>query len=316
MKIKENVKKLAVISLLTFPALANAAYPEKGVNIIIPYGPGGSADIQARFFAKYMQEEWGENVRVVSKQGGAGAVGMNFIKRSRPDGYNIIFTAVGPTVVTPNRTNAGYDSLVDFEAVALTTTVPYTLNVNASSDIHSVADAIEKSKLNDGLTYGSTGAGLHLHLITQNFFNESGIKARHISSQGAGETKSALLGNHVDMAALSMPDSAPLVEADSFRALAIYSAKRVKTLPDVPTLKELGYNLVSEGWFGFMAPKGTPDDVLTELNRTINKALQDGEFVESLNKVGLDVSYKGHEDFSKQLATEYQEINTIIKSVE
>ncbi|MFH7564268.1 tripartite tricarboxylate transporter substrate binding protein [Oceanimonas smirnovii] len=314
MNIKDNVKKLGIVSLLALPMSAYASYPEKGVNIVIPYGPGGSADIQARLFAEYFQEEWGKNVRVVSRQGGAGAVGMNFIKNASPDGYNITFTAVGPVVVTPNRTNAGYNSVNDFEAVALTTTVPYTLNVNSSSDIQSIADVVETSQQGNGMTYGTTGAGLHLHLITQNFFDKAGINARHISSQGAGETKSALLGNHIDLAALSMPDSAPLVKADNFRALAVFSGERTKTLPDVPTLKELGYDTVVEGWFGFMAPKDTPEEVVTELNRVINKALQDGDFVASLNKLGLDVAYQDSATFSQKVANEYQEIDSIINA--
>ncbi|QRG81514.1 tripartite tricarboxylate transporter substrate binding protein [Vibrio diabolicus] len=270
-KLKQTLAGIALLSSIQV-AMAEE-FLSRAITII---SPGGSADLQARILAEHMQNELGQPVNVVSKAGGAGSVGMNATRNARNDGYTIGFTAIGPTVVTPNKANVGY-TYNDFTPVALVSSVPYSISVAADSNIKTLSDLVKVSKEKGSLTYGTTGTGLHLHLIMSKLFSDIGAEMVHIPSKGAAGTKSALLGGHIDVATLSLPDAIPLAQSGDFHILNTTGADRASKAPDVHSLIEDGYNMEALAWFGMIAPKGLDPKVLSVLESSVKNALEDPE---------------------------------------
>lgn len=294
------------------PAMAAAAsFPEKTITIINPYDPGGNADLQARFIAEFMEKDLGVTVNVESRSGGSGAIGMSYIKAARANGYTIGLTAVGPALVSPNRINTGYNTTTDYTPIAQITNSPYTLSVHKSSVINDISELISTSK-NKSMTYGSTGAGLHTHLMLDNFFIGQGAKMRHIPSKGAAGTKNSLLGKHIDAATLTTPDVVPYYESGDFKVLGITADERLAELPDIPTFKEQGYDLVTGAWFGFLAPKDTPEDIVETLSKSIEAALKSEKVMGNFQRLGLTIQYKDSADFQKLILEDDKKIKQVM----
>lgn len=312
---QKKLKMCLVALSLALPVVSTQAaadsFPKKFITIINPYAPGGNADLQARFIAEAMETELGVTVNVENRTGGAGAIGMNYLKAAKPDGYTIGITAIGPAVVTPNRVNTGYDSTQDYTPIAQITNSPYTLSVHYDSPLKNVQELLEESKTTSQ-TYGTTGAGLHTHLMFENFFKNQEAQMRHVPSQGAAGTKNALLGKHIDAAALTLPDAVPYHESKDFRVLGIATEERLEELPDIPTFKEQGYDLVTGAWFGFLAPKDTPEDVIAVLENSIASALKTDKVIENFKKLGLNIEYKPSEDFKELINQDNEEIKSIV----
>lgn len=300
------------VALPVLPAMATAAtFPEKTITIINPYDPGGNGDLQSRFIAEFMEKDLGVTVNVESRSGGSGAIGMSYVKAAKPDGYTIGLTAIGPALVSPNRINTGYDTTTDYAPIAQITSSPYTLSVHKSSPYNSVKDLIDASQ-QKSITYVSTGAGLHTHLMFEDFFNEQNAKMRHIPSKGAAGSKNSLLGKHVEAAALTTPDVVPYHESGDFKVLGIAAEERLADLPDIPTFKEQGYDLVTGAWFGFLAPKGTPEEIVEILSKSIEAALQSEKVKENFQRLGLSIQYKDSADFQKLILDDDKKIKQVM----
>lgn len=324
-------KKLLVFFLLIIAAAAlvacgnggdsdstedTSAYPERPIDVVIPYASGGSADLQARVIGDFLQTELDQTVNIVAKGGGAGSTGMNFVKSSDNDGYTIILTAVGPSTLTPNANEVGYKVTEDFEPIAQITEAPYGLAVNADSGIDTLEELFEMSET-EAVTYGTTGAGLHQHVVTSALVNElDDVNMEHIPFDGGAEAVSALLGNHTTASVNTISEITPHVESGDLKILAVTADERLDNLPDVPTFSELGYELIGQGaWFGFMAPKDTPDEIVQLLDEAIAKALEDDTVMEQLGNAGLPISYIGHEDFTKKVAEEDEKNAEVVESL-
>lgn len=294
-----------------------SSYPERAIDIVIPYASGGSADLQARIIGNYLQDELGKTVNVVAKGGGAGSVGMNFVKSANPDGYTIILTAVGPSTLTPNSEDVGYTVTEDFKAISQISQAPYGIAVNSLMDVDSLEELFERSKEME-VTYGTTGAGLHQHVVTEALVSEmEEIYFEHVPFEGGAEAVSALLGNHVDAGVNTISELLPHAESGDLKILAVTSDERMDEIPDVPTFKELGYDLISDGaWFGFMAPMDTPDEIITILDEAIQNALDDEEVMEQFKNAELPIEYLNHSEFTNKIKEE-NEINAeVIESLD
>lgn len=291
-------------------------YPKRPISLVIPYAAGGSADIQARIIGESLQKQLGQAVNVVSRPGGAGATGMNSVKSSKEDGYTIILTAVGPSTLTPNANNVGYNTAEDFFPIAQITEAPYGLAVNADSKIESLEELLEYAKENPGKgTYGTTGAGLHQHIVMSDFLAKlEGIDMEHIPFEGGAEAVSALLGNHITASANTISEITPHEESGAIKILAVTTDERLKDLPDVPTFKELGYELVGQGaWFGFMAPKDTPEEIVSILDEAIKTALEEEEIKNQFENAGLPIKYLNSQDFKEKIVEENEKNAEVIK---
>lgn len=293
-------------------------YPDREITIVIPYGAGGSADVQARFIGNYIQEKFGVNINVEARPGGAGATGMSYAKNSDPDGYTIILTAVGPSTLTPNLNDVGYDVVEDFKPISQITEGPYGLAVNSESEFETLDDLFNASTSSNTLNFGTTGAGLHQHVLMTALLDDLGnVEMNHIPFDGGSETVTALLGQHIDSSVNTISELIPHKESGDLDILAVSSEERLDVLPEVPTFNELSYELIGTGaWFAFMAPKDTPDEIIEILDETIDEALQQKDIIKQYEDAGLVVSYLNSEELTEKVAEENEanaEVMEIIK---
>lgn len=312
--IKKYITPVVFSIATTFASFAVADdYPSKTITVVNPYTPGSNAELQARHVAKFLEKDLGVRVDVENRSGGAASIGMNHVKSARPDGYTIIFTATGPSVVLPNTLKTGYTVADNFEPIAQVSSTPYTLSVRKDSGIESVDDFVEYAK-NTHTTYGSSGAGLHNHLVFDSFFNNQNLNTTHIAGQGGAASVISLLGGHIDAAAVSLPDVVPYYKSGDFNILGVTTEERLKNLPDIKTFKEQGYDVVAGAWFGFLAPKGTSAERVKVLEESIAKAMNDSEIKDAFYRIGIDVDYLPSDAFSKIIEKDNEAVKEMLKS--
>ncbi|WP_052256822.1 tripartite tricarboxylate transporter substrate binding protein [Salinicoccus sp. YB14-2] len=294
----------------------SSSYPERDINITIPYASGGGGDFQARIIGNYLQEEMGVTVNVEARPGGAGSTGMNYINTADPDGYNIILTAVGPSTLTPNHNEVGYNVVDNFEQISQVTFSPYGMAVNSSSGIESLEELFELAGQEGEVTYGTTGSGLHQHVVTSALLNNmDGATMEHVPFEGGAEALNALLGSHTTASMNTLSEIIPH-HGDGLNILAVTAEERLEELPEVPTFSELGYDLISQGaWFGFMAPKDTPSEIIDILDQNISAALEDEEIINRFTEAGYQIEYLGPEEFATKVAEEDESNRAVIEEL-
>jgi len=292
-------------------------YPNREIDIVIPYASGGSADLQARIISDYLKDKFDETVNVVSKGGGAGSTGMNFVKGSKPDGYTIILTAVGPSTLTPNSKEVGYDVTEDFEAISQISEATYGIAVNSSSDIDTLEELFDKYK-EEEITYGTTGAGLHQHVVTAALTDKlEDVNMKHVPFEGGAEAVSVLLGDHVTAGVNTISELLPHEESGDIKILAVTSPNRLDELPDVPTFKELDYELISNGaWFGLMAPEETPEAIVEKIDEAVKEALEDDGVKEKFKNAELPIEYLDNSQFKEKVIEENEVNKEIINDLD
>jgi tripartite-type tricarboxylate transporter receptor subunit TctC len=260
------------------PTLAQADYPTRPVSIIVGNAPGGDDDTLSRFLAEHMRAELKQTVIVENRGGGATTVGGNVVASSEPDGYRILCLTTSGIVQTVLRTSLPYN-LDSFSPIIGIGGYPTALVVSAQSDIKTFEDLVKASKSADGVTFGSAGAGTLAHLTAVRFLKEVGGMGVHVSFKNNPEGLQSLGGNFIQMMFPSAREAATLSANGMLRTLAVTSAKRTSNLPDVPTMTELGYpDIDSTLWYGYMAPKGTPDEVVKRLANAIGGGVQNADF--------------------------------------
>lgn len=292
-------------------------YPDRAITIIVPYAAGGSGDIQARIIANYLQENLGQTVNVVSKAGGAGAVGMNELKKADSDGYTIILSALGPCTLTPNHSDVGYNTPEDFEAICQISLLTYGLAVNTESGITTLDELLTYARENPGTTFATTGAGLHQHLVMEQFLAQfPDIDMEHVPFNGGAEAVSALLGNHVMCSMNVLSELYPHYQEGTFDVLAVTDKERNPNFAEVPTFAELGYKDLPLGaWFGFLAPKDTPQEIVDYLDQSIKAALEDEKVQEQFANAGLDIAYLNATDFTDLIELEWERNGALIEQL-
>ncbi len=300
---KKRITLIFILVLLTgvaFTTSAPAAYPDKPINYVICFNPGGESDITARIQQKPLEEVLGVPVVMVYKKGGGGAVGWSELMRTKPDGYTIYGTNLPHTIVQPmTRGNAGYET-EKINNVYMFEFTPDILAVKADSEIKTLEDFIEYAKKNPGISVGGSGQPSANSLGTEAFGKVAGLKLTYISFTGSGAAVPALLGGHV--AALMTYTSMAAQYPDKIRAIAVAADKRAKALPDVPTFKELGYEFVEGAYRGVAVPPGTPKDIRQTLEKAFEKVNYDEGVVKKMEDLGFIMEYYG-EDASRNLVT-------------
>jgi tripartite-type tricarboxylate transporter receptor subunit TctC len=297
--------------------LSAQGYPAKTVRVVVPVATGGATDILTRALALRLANTWGQQVLVDNRPGGGSNVGFEVAAKSPADGYTLLMAQPAFTVNVSLYKKLGYDPLRDFAAITLAATGANVLVVHPSVPAYTLKDFIALAKARPGqLNYASSGNGTTPHLSGELFNAMAGVKIVHIPYKGAGASVVDLLGGHVDLAFVSLSSVAPQLQAKKLRALAITSAKRSALMPELPTFDEAGlkgYEVT--GWYGVLAPAGTPREIVSRLHTDITRALALGEMVQSLNAFGLEPAPSNSpEEFTAFLQAEISKWAKVVKA--
>ncbi|WP_422010161.1 Bug family tripartite tricarboxylate transporter substrate binding protein [Reyranella sp.] len=304
---------------LGLPVRAQEAYPSRPITMIVPFPPGGVADITGRPTAHVMGKLLKQSVVVQNKGGAGGSVGTAQAARSAPDGYTILM-ALSSISVLPvadrlqGRTPA-YE-LDQFAPIALISADPTVLVVSADGPYKTLKDLVEAAKAKPGtINYGSSGVYGTLHVAMEIFADAAGIKLFHIPYQGGGPAVAALLGGQIDALASGPSAAIGQIKAGKMRALAVWGDKRLASLPDVPSMKELGYDATFYIWSGLFAPAATPSPILMTLRDAARRTAEDPEFKEAMAKVETPIAYLDAPEFKTFLDKDAARLKVAVERI-
>ena len=308
---------LAMAALLPLAAAAQT-YPSKPVHVIVPFPPGGPSDIFARGLAQAMSPLFGQPVVVENIGGQGGVIGVDRAVKAAPDGYTIGFNSGSTLAIAPySFSKLPYDVKKDFGLITVVVRVPEVLAVNPSLQAKSLQELVSYAKANPGkVNFGSAGAGSITHLAGELLKAEAKIDIVHVPYKGAAPAVSDMLGGQVQMGIFDVPILLGHIRNNRLRALAITSAHRAESLPDVPTTAELGYpNVTSDNWYGLVVPAATPAEVQKRINAVAVAALKSPAVVEQYAKIGGVASPGTQEDYAKFLAAEQAKWSRIVQAI-
>lgn len=289
--IKFNVRLAAAFAaaLLLGMPVANAAFPEKPIRLVVPFSPGGGTDLIARTLAVEMAKELGQPVVVENKPGAGTLIGTDMVAKSAPDGYTLVVSSIAHSVNPSIMAKIPYSTEKDFTPVSMIANSPNILVVRPDSPYKSLKDVMAAAAANPGkLTYASPGNGTSSHLAGALFADMAKIKLQHVPYKGSGPALTDLLGGQVDVLFATAGSVGGFLESGKLKALAVTSADRSSAYPAVPTVAESGVpGYVMNGWYGFYAPAGTPADVVQKLNAATRKAAASEVFKNKVLSEGL-----------------------------
>lgn len=305
--LKRCISILAALIASGAAAGAGAAYPDKPIQLIVPYPPAGMTDVFARPIGLRLSERLGQPVVIVNRPGAGGTVGAAQVAKANPDGYTLILGTFGSHAVNDALMKLSYNSLKDFTPVIPVAAVPSVMSVLATSPITSVQDLVARARAKPGeLTHASTGIGASPQLCLELFKQMAKVDITDVMYNGGGPALIALLGGQVTMIFDTIGTSIPHIKAGQIRPLGISSDHRSPALPDVPTIAESGYpgfNLVP--WFAIWAPAGTPPEIVQKLNQEINAVLKLPDVQERFSGIGAEIMGGSVEDFAAFHRAEY-----------
>ncbi|HLV27682.1 MAG TPA: tripartite tricarboxylate transporter substrate binding protein BugD [Burkholderiaceae bacterium] len=269
---------------------AAAAYPERPVNMVVPFSAGGPTDTVARSLAEAMRPALGETVVVENKGGAGGTIGVSHVARAKPDGYSILLMHIGFSTAQSLYKDPGYTS-DSFEPIGLVVDVPMTIIARSDFPADNIKELVEYVKANpDKVSLANAGIGAASHLCGTMFANALGVELLTIPYKGTGPAMNDLLGKQVDIMCDQTTNTTQHIKAGTVKAYAVTSKERVPTLPDLPTMQESGYDGFEVGiWHGMWAPKGTPEPALEKLNAALKAGLADKAFQERMAGLGANV---------------------------
>lgn len=300
-------------------AAAQEPYPTRPVTIIVPYPPGGVADLTARPFAPALERALKQPVIIANKPGAAGAVGMQSVAVAKPDGYTLMITVLTISTIPEVDTLFGRPPAFkrdDFAPLARLVADPPLYLVGAATPWKSVKELVEDAKRRPGeIIFSSAGLYTPSHLATEILAHAAGIRLRHVPHTGGGPAMNALLGGHAGLSALSTAAATPQIKGGKLRALSHSGAQRLAAFPDVPTLKELGYDGELYLWAGLFAPRNLPAHVQKILRDATRQAVQDPEFKGGMEKMQAPVAYQDAEEFRAWWDRDTQMLAETIKRI-
>jgi tripartite-type tricarboxylate transporter receptor subunit TctC len=300
-------RSLLAAALLGTGLLAHAAFPDKPVKVVIGFPAGGPLDQHARLLTDKLQSVLGQPVMVDYKSGAGGTVGAQEVMKAPADGYTLMLANTGVMVINPALySKLPYATLRDFTPIARTAMQPLALLVNPSVPAKTLPEFIQYAKSRPGqINYGSAGNGGISHLAPEMFKSATGLFMVHIPYRGSAPAFTDLMGGQVQFMAESIPQAASYHKQGKVRALAVTSRERNPALPDVPTVMESGIkNFEVVGFYGFLAPAGTPKDVVAKLSDAFKQVLAMPDIRSRMLTQGADPAFLGADDFAKYLATE------------
>lgn len=302
--------------IMLLPAMAAAQdFPSKPIKLIVPFPAGGPNDIIARVVGQRMSEIVKQPVVIDNRGGQGGVLGTDAVAKAAPDGYTIGIVSASSLVINPTMEKVPYDVSKDFAPVTLLTTVPEMLVVASNVPAKDMRELVALAKAQPGnLNFASAGVGGLPHLAGELFKLTAKIEVVHVPYRGAAPAINDLLGQQVQMAFLDLPVLLPHIKSGTLRPIALGAPKRAPTAPDVPTTAEVGMpDLLIENWYGMIAPAGTPDKIVSLLNRVANEAMSDPQVKQKLADQGLTVAGATPEHFRNYIGAETKKWAKVIK---
>jgi tripartite-type tricarboxylate transporter receptor subunit TctC len=306
----------AGLCILLTPALASAQnFPDHTIRLIVPFPPGGPNDIIARVVSQKMQAILKQTIVIDNRGGQGGVLGTDLVAKAKPDGYTIAIASAGALAISPSMEKVAYDTLKDLAPVTLVAKVPEMLVVAENVPAKNMAELVALAKKQPGkLNFASSGPGSLPHLAGELFKLTAKIDIVHVPYRGAAPAVNDLLGGQVQMVFLDLPVLLPQVKAGKLRPIAVGAEKRVPTAPDVPTTAEAGMpSLLTENWYGMVAPAGTPKDVVAALNKAAVEAMKDPDVVSKLSSQGAMLIGDTPDEFRAFIASETAKWAKVIK---
>jgi tripartite-type tricarboxylate transporter receptor subunit TctC len=314
----KNLRSLAAACALACVApVAAQTYPSKPVRLVVPFVPGGSTDLVARLLAQKLGEAWSQQVLVENRPGAGGNVGVEFVAKSAPDGYTLVFGHVGTFGFGPSLyPRLPYDPVADFAPVILFASVPNMIAVHPALPAKTVKELIALARARPGqLNYGSSGNGSASHLATEYFKLLSRTDMLAIAYKGTGPLVTDLIAGQTQLTITGVPPLAPHVQSGRLRGIAVANEQRVPMLPDMPTAIESGLpGYVVTTWFGPLAPARTPREIVVKMNAELMKVLQRADVKERFRAEGIDAIGGTPEQFGAYIKDEIARWAKVVKA--
>jgi len=304
---------LALAGLATAATAQEADYPSDIVRVVVGSSPGGTADTVSRLVADALSEKFGQTFVVENLPGAGGALAAKTVKAAEPDGYTIQFIFSSFSILPSLNPDVDYDPVADFAPIAMVSSAPNLLLVHPSFGVNTLAEWIEKVKANPGrFDYGSGGIGYSQHLSMEMLLQSIDGEAVHIPYAGSGNLLGALVSGEIPFAFDTLTTAVPHIEAGELIPLATTSAERSEVLPDVPAVAEEvpGYELTA--WNGFVAPAGTPPEIISALNEAITEYLETDQAREFFARLGTTIDASSPEEFAAVISADYEKFAGVI----
>ena len=310
------LKPLLIALAVLCPAVAQAQdFPNRNIRLIVPFPPGGPNDIIARVVGKRMEEILKQTIVVDNRSGQGGVLGTDLVAKAAPDGYTVGIASAGALAISPSMEKVAYDTLKDLQPVTLVAKVPEMLVVATSVPASNMKELVALAKAQPGkLNFASSGPGSMPHLAGELFKLTAKIDMTHVPYKGAAPAVNDLLGQQVQMVFLDLPVLLPQISAGKLRPIAVGAPERVPSAPDVPTTAEVGMpDLLSENWYGMVAPAHTSPKIVAILNKAAVEAIKDSEVKEKLANQGAILVGDTPEQFAAYIDSETKKWAMVIK---
>jgi tripartite-type tricarboxylate transporter receptor subunit TctC len=311
-------KWMAALAVLALATTASAAeYPEKPIQLIVPYGAGGSTDVLARALSQVAPKYFSQPLVVVNKPGGGAIPGRLEASKAKPDGYTLLFGyGSGEDLVVPHQRQLPFDTFKDFETGPRVSIHSIVLAVPASSPYKTLADLVKAGKGGKELTAAVSIKGASVDLTYLLFGKAAGIKVVTVPGSGGADAVTRLVGGHADFGGGHPSELLPHLKAGRLRALAVALEKRDGSIPDVPTFKEQGFDVVTAGSVkGIAAPKGTPKAVLAALDKKVKQICEDPEFKKIMADIGQPIDYLSSDEYEAWLKKAFAQYGELVKTL-
>lgn len=284
------------------PAAAADHYPDKPIKLVIPYPAGGTTDVLGRIVADKLGQSLGETIVVENKPGANSMIGVAQVARSQPDGYTLLLTSNSVVVNEFMYEKPTYDALKDLKPVTLVASTPYFLIVNSELPVKSVKDLVALAKKKPGaLTFGAPGFGGTPHLVSELFQLSTGTNMLLVPYKGTGPAITDLAAGQINLMFVGLPSAAGLVKKGTLRLLATAESQRSELMPDLPTIKEAGYDgVAANNWFGILAPAGLPDSIAERIATAMSKILRTDDIKQKFAGLGAEPLASTPAEFNKR----------------
>ena len=316
MRLLRKLTVILVAVLVSAAAMAQTAYPTRPVRMISPSGAGGPVDVVCRIIAQTLGDNLGQQVVVENRVGAAGLIGTEFVVRQKPDGYTLLFGFSGPLAIVPNlNPRTPYVVARDLVPIAQVAAAPYVLLVHPSVPVKTVKELVALAKSQPGkMTFSSGGVGVGIHMASELLKVAAGLNVLHVPYAGAAPAMTALMSGEVDMMFNGLSAAVSHIRGGKVRALAVGGEKRTALFPELPTVSESGYDVKTGGWYGVLAPRGTPQPIINTLHSAVVKTVEHAAVKAALEKVVAEPITGTAQEFSDLINNESAQWGKVIKA--